>query len=111
VPVAPANPYIKDPYKRNSWYLQNHLMGATSLYWYATDSPMGFRANSVLTLGQLTEAGGFYFALHIDKVDTSAGLPIFGLYTSADRHGRRLANVLQVKENLRSLCRRKAVCR
>jgi len=82
LPVAYANPYIKDPFKRNSWYLQNYLMGATSLYWYATDSPMGFRANSVLTLGQLTEAGGFYFALHIDKVDTNAGLPIFGLYTT-----------------------------
>lgn len=89
VPPAPppANPYIKDPYNRNSWYLQNNVVGATSLYWYSTDSPFGFRANSTLTLGQLTESGGFYFALYIDKVDVNQGLPIFGLYTTPTGSG------------------------
>lgn len=86
-PIPPANPYIKDPFGRNAWYLNNIEAGSTQLYWYATDNPFGFKSNSVLTLGQIVEGGGFYFAMYIDKVDASLSLPIFGVYTTPTGSG------------------------
>jgi hypothetical protein len=87
LPTPPPNEYIRDPFKRNAWYLQNVNAGATQLYWYATDAPFGFKSNSVLTLGQVIEGGGFYFALYLDKVDASLSLPILGVYTTPTGSG------------------------
>jgi hypothetical protein len=78
-----VNPYIEDPQvNRQGWYYINTVQGGSNLYWYSSDVPYGFKSGSELKYGQLTEGGGFYVVMWVDKVDGISGLPIFSLYTT-----------------------------
>ena len=102
VPIAPANNYIKDPYNRNSWYLNNvNTPGNTQLYWFASDQPFAYKTGSTFTLGQIIEGGGFYFSLYIDKVDDSLSLPIFGVYTTPTGSGDAVPSFYKSRKTYR----------
>jgi hypothetical protein len=78
-----TNPYIEDPQvNRQGWYYINTVQGGSNLYWYSSDAPYGFKSGSELKYGQITEGGGFYVVMWVDKVDGISGLPIFSLYTT-----------------------------
>lgn len=81
LPIPPTNPYIKDPFLRNSWFLKNNeIGGSTQLFWFSSDQPFAYKSSSVLTLGQIIE-GGFYIVITLDKVDGLFSLPILNIYT------------------------------
>jgi hypothetical protein len=87
LPIPPTNEYIKDPFLRNGWFLKNLVSGGnTQLYFFSSDDNFGYRANSIITLGQV-ENNGIYVAMYIDNVVSNQYL-IVGIYTKPQNDGQ-----------------------
>jgi hypothetical protein len=86
LPIPPKNEYIKDPFLRDGWFLKNLVAGGnTQLYFFSSDDNFGYRANSIITLGQV-ENNGLYVAMYIDNVVSNEYL-ILGIYTKPQNDG------------------------